>query len=99
MSGCGDFGIWKSLRELLPKLGIGPDDGLVVYGVGCHGNMYDWMRMYGFAGLHGRALPVAQGAKLANHTLPVVVVSGDGDCLGEEAIIFSTQRKEIQILR
>jgi len=45
--------------------------------------MYDWMNMYGFAGLHGRALPVAQGAKLANHNLPVVVVSGDGDCLGE----------------
>lgn len=81
--GCGDFGIWKSLQGAFAKLGIGPDDGLVVYGIGCHGNMYDWMKMYGFAGLHGRALPVAQGAKLANHTLPVVVVSGDGDCLGE----------------
>ncbi len=81
--GCGDFGIWKSLQGAFAKLGIGPDDGLVVYGVGCHGNMYDWMRMYGFPGLHGRTLPVAQGAKLANHTLPVVAVSGDGDCLGE----------------
>lgn len=81
--GCGDFGIWKSLQGAFARLGIGPDDGLIVYGIGCHGNMYDWMKMYGFAGLHGRALPVAQGAKLANHTLPVVVVSGDGDCLGE----------------
>jgi 2-oxoglutarate ferredoxin oxidoreductase subunit beta len=81
--GCGDFGIWKSLQGAFAKLGIGPDDGLVVYGVGCHGNMYDWMKMYGFVGLHGRALPVAQGAKIANHKLPVVVVSGDGDCLGE----------------
>lgn len=81
--GCGDFGIWKSLQGAFANLGVGPDDGLIVYGVGCHGNMYDWMKMYGFAGLHGRALPVAQGAKLANHSLPVVVVSGDGDCLGE----------------
>lgn len=81
--GCGDFGIWKSLQGAFAALGIGPDDGLVVYGVGCHGNMYDWMKMYGFAGLHGRTLPVAQGVKLANHTLPVVVVSGDGDGLGE----------------
>ncbi|MCL4359797.1 thiamine pyrophosphate-dependent enzyme [Patescibacteria group bacterium] len=81
--GCGDFGIWMSLKDALAKLGIGPDDGLLVYGIGCHGNMYDWMRIYDFAGLHGRALPVAQGAKLANHTLPVVVISGDGDCLGE----------------
>ena len=81
--GCGDFGIWKSLQGAFATMGIGPDDGLAVYGIGCHGNMYDWMRMYGFAGLHGRTLPVAQGAKLANHNLPVVVVSGDGDCLGE----------------
>jgi len=81
--GCGDFGIWKSLQGAFAKLGIGPDDGLIVYGIGCHGNMYDWIKMYGFEGLHGRALPVAQGAKLANHKLPVVVISGDGDCLGE----------------
>ena len=81
--GCGDFGIWMSLKDALVKQGIGPEDGLVVYGVGCHGNMYDWMKIYGFAGLHGRTLPVAQGVKLANHKLPVIVVSGDGDCLGE----------------
>ncbi len=81
--GCGDFGIWMALKEALVKLGIGTDDGLIVYGIGCHGNMYDWMKIYGFAGLHGRALPVAQGAKFANHALPVIVVSGDGDCLGE----------------
>lgn len=81
--GCGDFGIWMSLRQALANLGIGPDDGLIVYGIGCHGNMYDWMNMYAVEGLHGRALPVAQGAKLANHKLPVIVISGDGDCLGE----------------
>ena len=81
--GCGDFGIWMALKEALSKLGIGTDDGLIVYGIGCHGNMSDWMKIYGFAGLHGRALPVAQGAKMANHELPVIVVSGDGDCLGE----------------
>jgi 2-oxoglutarate ferredoxin oxidoreductase subunit beta len=41
------------------------------------------MNMYGFEGLHGRTLPVAQGVKLANHTLPVISIAGDGDCLGE----------------
>ncbi len=81
--GCGDFGIWKSLQGAFAKVGIASDQGLVVYGIGCHGNMYDWMKMYGFIGLHGRTLPVAQGAKLANHNLPVVIVSGDGDALGE----------------
>jgi len=81
--GCGDYGIWTALKEALVRRGIGPDDGVIVYGVGCHGNMYNWMTMYGFAGLHGRTLPVAQGIKFANHKLPVVVVSGDGDGLGE----------------
>lgn len=81
--GCGDFGIWMALKNALAKLGIGPDDGVVLYGIGCHGNMYDWMRIYGVSCLHGRAVPVAQGIKLANHKLPVIVVAGDGDCLGE----------------
>lgn len=81
--GCGDFGIWMSLKNALAGLGIGTDDGVVVYGVGCHGNMYDWMKIYGVAALHGRTLPVAQGLKLANRKLPVIVVSGDGDGLGE----------------
>lgn len=81
--GCGDFGIWTALKTALSGLGIGTDDGLIVYGIGCHGNMYDWMKIYGFAGLHGRALPVAQGVKLANHKLPVICVCGDGDSLGE----------------
>ena len=81
--GCGDFGIWLSLKNALSGLGINPDGGAVVYGVGCHGNMYDWMDMYGVAALHGRTLPVAQGLKLVNRALPVIVVSGDGDGLGE----------------
>ncbi len=81
--GCGDFGIWSSLKDALVKMDIGTDDGVCVYGVGCHGNMYNWMKIYGFVGLHGRTLPVAQAIKLANHNLPVICISGDGDGLGE----------------
>ncbi|OGG24363.1 2-oxoacid ferredoxin oxidoreductase [Candidatus Gottesmanbacteria bacterium RIFCSPLOWO2_01_FULL_43_11b] len=81
--GCGDFGIWMALRDALANLRIGSDDGLIVYGIGCHGNMHDWVNMYAIRALHGRTLPVAQGAKLVNHKLPVVIISGDGDCLGE----------------
>ncbi len=81
--GCGDFGIWMSLKQALANLNIGPEDALLIYGIGCHGNMYDWMKTYAVEGLHGRALPVAQGAKLSNHKLPVIAICGDGDCLGE----------------
>ncbi|MBI5613683.1 2-oxoacid ferredoxin oxidoreductase [Candidatus Gottesmanbacteria bacterium] len=81
--GCGDFGIWMSLKSALSGLSIGSDDALLIYGIGCHGNMYSWMKTYGFEGLHGRTLPVAQGVKLSNHELPVIAIAGDGDCLGE----------------
>ncbi|OGG08641.1 2-oxoacid ferredoxin oxidoreductase [Candidatus Gottesmanbacteria bacterium RBG_16_43_7] len=82
-TGCGDFGIWVSLKNSLAKLNLSTDDAVIVYGIGCHGNMYNWMKTYAVEGLHGRTLPVAQGIKLANHKLPVIVISGDGDGLGE----------------
>ena len=81
--GCGNFGIWGSLKDALSKLEWKPDEFCVVYGVGCSGNMNDFIKAYGFHSLHGRALPNAIGIKLANHKLPVVVVGGDGDLLGE----------------
>lgn len=81
--GCGDFGIWISLKNALKNLNLGPSDVTIVYGIGCHGNMYNWMRTYAVEGLHGRALPLAQGLKLANHKLPVICIVGDGDCIGE----------------
>lgn len=81
--GCGNFGIWMALKNALSRLDIPSYEAVVVYGVGCHGNMRDWLRVYGVQGLHGRAIPVAQGIKLINDKLHVIVVSGDGDCLGE----------------
>ncbi|MFC1626795.1 thiamine pyrophosphate-dependent enzyme [Patescibacteria group bacterium] len=81
--GCGDYGIWMSLKKALSSLGYGTNEAAMVYGIGCHGNMYNWMKTYGFSSLHGRTLPVAQGIKLGNHSIPVIAVCGDGDGLGE----------------
>jgi len=81
--GCGNFGIWLSLKQALTMLSIPNHRVVIVYGVGCHGNMVDWMWVYGIRGLHGRALPLAQGIKLANSGLTVIAVTGDGDCIGE----------------
>lgn len=81
--GCGDFGIWAALKASFAQLGWEPHQFVVVYGVGCSGNMTDFIKAYGFHSLHGRAVPNAEGIKLANHALPVVVVGGDGDLLGE----------------
>jgi 2-oxoglutarate/2-oxoacid ferredoxin oxidoreductase subunit beta len=80
--GCGDFGVLKSLKEALVALGIAGHEVLVVSGIGCSSNLPGFIRAYGVHSLHGRALPVATGAKLANHRLNVVAVGGDGDGYG-----------------
>lgn len=81
--GCGDFGIWGSLKQAFTQLGLAPYQFLTIFGIGCSGNMASFLHCYGFHSLHGRAIPNAIGAKLANHTLPILVVGGDGDLLGE----------------
>jgi 2-oxoglutarate ferredoxin oxidoreductase subunit beta len=80
--GCGDFGVLKSLKEAILELGIPPHKVLVVSGIGCSSNLPGFIRAYGVHSLHGRALPVATGAALANHELHVVAVGGDGDGYG-----------------
>lgn len=81
--GCGDFGIWGSLKQALTQLELAPHQFLTVFGIGCSGNMSSFLRCYAIHSLHGRAIPNAIGAKLANHSLPVLVIGGDGDLFGE----------------
>ena len=81
--GCGDFAIWLSLKKALLQLGKKPHEVLIVYGVGCSGNMSNTIKTYGWHSLHGRAVPTAVGAKLANRNLTVIVAAGDGDSYGE----------------
>ena len=81
-AGCGDFGVLKSLKMALVELDIRPHQVLVVSGIGCSSNLPGFINSYGVHSLHGRALPVATGAKLANHDLHVVVTGGDGDGYG-----------------
>ncbi len=77
--GCGNYGIWKSLKKTFVSLNLKPHEILIVYGVGCSGNGANFLKTYAFHALHGRALPVATGAKLANHKLNVIIIGGDGD--------------------
>jgi len=81
--GCGNFGTWAAFKNAALKQGWDNTNTLMVTGIGCHGNIYNFTKITSFEGLHGRAIPVATGAKLANSSLNVFVFSGDGDCLGE----------------
>lgn len=80
---CGDFGIWMSLKNAIVKLGLKPWEVVLVSGIGCSSKLPYWVKTYGFNGLHGRPMPVAEGIKLANSGLTVIVIGGDGDQYSE----------------
>lgn len=81
--GCGNYGIWTAVKQALVKAGYAPHEVLLVFGIGCSGNSANVLHGYGFHGLHGRPLPVAHGAKMANRKLKVIAIGGDGDGYGE----------------
>ncbi len=81
--GCGDYGIWTAVKRALVELGLAPWQVLLCFDVGCHGNGSDKLQGYRFHGLHGRVIPFAAGAKLANPRLPVIAFGGDGASFSE----------------
>jgi len=79
-AGCGDFGALNAVKRLLAKEQLQPEKMAFVSGIGCSSRFPHYVNAYGFHGIHGRALPVATGLKLARPELDVFVVMGDGDC-------------------
>lgn len=80
--GCGDFGILNAVQMALFELKLEPHQVAIFSGIGCSGKTPHFVNTYGFHTLHGRVLPIATGAKLANTALTVVAVGGDGDGYG-----------------
>ena len=81
--GCGNFGILRAIKKTLVGLDLAPHRVLMVSGIGQAGKLPHYTRANVFNSLHGRALPVAIGAKIANPELVVIAVGGDGDGYGE----------------
>ena len=77
--GCGDFGVLAALERALATLARPPHEIGIVSGIGCSSRLPAYTSAYGFHGVHGRALPIATGLKMARPDLEVIVVSGDGD--------------------
>jgi 2-oxoglutarate ferredoxin oxidoreductase subunit beta len=78
--GCGDHGVLAGLQRVLRKNNIDPENVVSVSGIGCSSRLPHYLRTYGFHGIHGRALPIATGVRLARPDLKVIVTMGDGDC-------------------
>lgn len=79
--GCGDFGVLKSTQNALADGQWNLENTVVVSGIGCSSNLPHFIGGYGVHTLHGRAVPVAEGIKLSNPELNVIVTGGDGDGL------------------
>jgi 2-oxoglutarate ferredoxin oxidoreductase subunit beta len=80
--GCGNFPILKTFKDVMVELGLEPHQITIVSGIGQAAKLPHYTKCNTFNGLHGRALPVATGIRLAN-AMPVIVMTGDGDCYGE----------------
>jgi len=77
--GCGDFGVLQAIYRALAAIGRPAHEIAFVSGIGCSSRIPGYTTAYGFNSVHGRALPIAQGLKLANPDLLVLVAGGDGD--------------------
>ncbi len=81
--GCGNFSILQAFRKALVALNLEPHQILMVSGIGQAPKLPHYTRGNVFNGLHGRAIPAATGAKIANTELTVIVIDGDGGAYGE----------------
>ncbi|HAG49553.1 MAG TPA: 2-oxoacid:ferredoxin oxidoreductase subunit beta [Cryomorphaceae bacterium] len=79
--GCGDYSVLKQFTEVLASLEADPANTVVVSGIGCSSRLPYYVNTYGIHSLHGRAPSVATGIKLANPSLDVWIITGDGDAL------------------
>ena len=92
--GCDDYAILNSVQRAMANLGVPREKLCVISGIGCSSRFPYYLETYGFHGIHGRALPIATGVKLANPELSVWVATGDGDALsiGGNHLIHALRR-------
>lgn len=92
--GCGDFAVQAAIQKAAANVGIEPEQFSIVSGIGCSGRISGYINAYGFHGIHGRALPIAQGVKMANRDLTVLASGGDGDgfAIGTNHTIHAIRR-------
>ncbi len=92
--GCGDFGVLNALYRSMAALQIEPWNTVILSGIGCSSRLPGYVTTYGFNGVHGRALTLATGVKIARPELTVIAVGGDGDglAIGGNHLIHACRR-------
>jgi len=77
--GCGHYSVLNAITKAMSALQLAKPDVAIISGIGCSSRLPAYTDMYGFHGVHGRALPVATGLAVARPELTVIAVGGDGD--------------------
>jgi 2-oxoglutarate/2-oxoacid ferredoxin oxidoreductase subunit beta len=77
--GCGDYAVLSAITKALAELALPRENVALISGIGCSSRIAAYTSVYGFHGIHGRALPIAQGLKLARPDTTVLCAGGDGD--------------------
>lgn len=77
--GCGDYSVLMAFQKAFAELALPPEEIAVISGIGCSSRIPAYTNCYGFHGVHGRALALGTGLKIARPDLTVVVAGGDGD--------------------
>jgi 2-oxoglutarate ferredoxin oxidoreductase subunit beta len=93
-AGCGDFYVLAALADSLVEQGLSTHETAVVSGIGCSSRLPGYMSCYGFNSIHGRAIPIATGLKLARPEITVIAAAGDGDAfsIGGGHLIHGVRR-------
>jgi 2-oxoglutarate ferredoxin oxidoreductase subunit beta len=92
--GCGDYGILQAVQQVMPDLGVAPENTVFISGIGCSSRFPYYMNTYGMHSIHGRAPAIATGLAVARPDLDVWVITGDGDGLsiGGNHLIHALRR-------
>jgi len=93
-AGCGHFGVQGAIQHAMAAANLELHETLVLAGIGCSGTVQNNIGAYGYHAMHGRVMPTAIGAALANPELTVIAVGGDGDgyAIGGGHLMHSMKR-------
>jgi len=99
--GCGLGIILGAFCRAVQEADIDLDRLVVISGIGCAARLPGYLNCDSFHATHGRAIPLASGAKIANPDLKVVVIGGDGDlfAIGGNHFLHAARRNiEISVI-
>ena len=92
--GCGIGSVTGAVLRVVLELELDPKNTVIVSGIGCSSRAPNYTTLNTVHSIHGRALAIATGVKMARPGLDVIVFTGDGDgaAIGGNHLIHACRR-------